>query len=402
MPKRISPLLAEIAPSATYALFDMVQSLRARGISLLDLGGGEPDFATPAHISTAASTAIDDGWTHYTPSRGIPALLDAIAGKLALDNHVVIDPQTQVVVTPSAKHALFVALMTVLGPGDEVIIPTPSWVSYKAMAQMMGAQAVELPLDASNGFALTAAALAQKLSPRTRAILINSPNNPTGHMLDEHEAALIADFAEQHGLVIIADEIYEKIAYGKPHISIASLPKASDRTLTINGFSKAYAMTGWRLGYIAGPRDLIDAALTATQHTVGCAGAFIQQGGLAALTGDQAPITAMREAYDLRRKRVVDGLNAIDGLRCIDPDGAFYAFADISGLGLGSSAEVTQWLLREAGVVVTPGSAFGAGGEGYIRLSFATSTDVVTAAVERIRTAIADTKARRSNPLVTV
>lgn len=393
MSTRISTRLRNIEQSATYAIFDMVQSLRSRGIEVLDLGGGEPSFATPAHISEAANQAIAEGWTHYTPSRGIPALLSAISDKLASDNRISADPKQNIVVTPSAKHALFSALSAVLGPGDEIIVPTPSWVSYQAIARLIGATPVELPLSAANGFALTDDALSSRLTPRTRALLVNSPNNPTGHMLSDAEAALIADFAARHDLIIISDEIYEKLTYGKPHISLASLPSAADRTLTINGFSKAYAMTGWRLGYIAGPADLIDAALVVNQHTVGCAGAFVQQGGVAALRGDQTALEAMRSTYEERRDIVVTGLNSLPGVRCYAPDGAFYAFADITGLNLGNSADVTQWLLREAGVVVTPGPAFGAGGEGHIRLSFAADTAIVNAAIARIRSAAVEARA---------
>jgi aspartate aminotransferase len=389
MRKRVSNRLAQVELSATYAILDLVQDLRGRGMNVLDLGGGEPDFPTPAHIGAAGITAIDAGDTHYTASRGRPALLTAIAEKLARDNGIYVEPGTGIIATPSAKHALFITLMTLLDSGDEIIIPTPSWVSYKSMAQLAGANPIELPLSSENNFTLTRECLETRLTPRTRAILLNTPNNPTGRMLKPDEAEAIADFAERHDLIIVADEIYEKIVYGDArHISIASLPQAANRTLTINGFSKAYAMTGWRLGYVAGPADLIEQILKVQQHTVGCAGSFVQSGGEAALKGNQQPISDMVDIYATRRRLIVDGLNAIPGIRCTEPDGAFYAFPNIRQTGLGNSTEFTTWLLQNAGVAVTPGSAFGPGGEGHIRLSFATTAEVITDAVERIRQAV--------------
>lgn len=399
MKTRASNRLANVELSATYAILDMVQDLRRSGVTVLDLGGGQPDFPTPTHISEAAITAITTGYTHYTASRGNPELLTAIAAKLATDNGIRVEPGTGIVVTPSAKHALFISLMAILDVGDEIIIPTPSWVSYKSMVQLAGAQPIELPLSSGNNFAITQESLEAKRTPRTRAILVNTPNNPTGHMLDTREAATIAGFAERHDLIVVADEIYEKIVYGNEHIAIASLSQAADRTLTVNGFSKAYAMTGWRLGYVAGPVDLIKQILKVQQHTVGCAGSFVQIGGETALTGSQQPIQEMVSSYATRRRLIVDGLNSIPGIQCSDPDGAFYAFPDIRGTELGNSVEFTTWLLQNAGVAVTPGSAFGAGGEGHIRLSFATSAEVIVDAIERIRSAVLSAHAEGACPV---
>ncbi|WP_232666704.1 pyridoxal phosphate-dependent aminotransferase [Pseudonocardia sp. TRM90224] len=381
---RTSQRLAGIGGSATYAVHDLVQSMRAEGKAVLDLGGGDPDFPTAEHIAAAAADSVHAGFTHYTPSRGLPELRTAISEKLLDDNRISTDPGTDVIVTPSAKYALFLALTTILDPGDDILIPTPSWVSYASMAHLVGARPVSVPLRADGGFRLTRKLLDAAVGPRTRAILINTPNNPTGHVLDEQEATDLAAFAIEHDLAIVADEIYEKIIYRGRHISMAAVPGCAERTLTVNGFSKAYAMTGWRLGYIAGPTDVITEVLKAAQHTVGCAGSFVQQGGIAALTGPQGDLLRMVDEYAARRTMIVEGLAALPGVTCTPPDGAFYAFADISGAGRGSDTEFAEWLLTTAGVAVTPGSAFGEGGEGHVRLSFSGPQDVIKEALERI------------------
>ncbi|MEJ3652960.1 pyridoxal phosphate-dependent aminotransferase [Actinomycetes bacterium KLBMP 9759] len=385
---RTSRRLAGIGGSATYAVHDLVQSMRARGQSVLDLGGGDPDFPTAAHIAAAAADSVRAGFTHYTPSRGLPELRAAISRKLLDDNRIATDPATDVIVTPSAKYALFLALATILDPGDDVLVPTPSWVSYASMAHLVGARPVSVPLRAGNGFRLTRELLDAAVGPRAKAILINTPNNPTGHVLDEREAADLAAFAIEHDLAIVADEIYEKIIYRGRHISMAAVPGCAERTLTVNGFSKAYAMTGWRLGYVAGPTDAITEVLKAAQHTVGCAGSFVQQGGIAALTGPQADLLRTVDEYATRRTMIVEGLAALPGITCTPPDGAFYAFADITGTGRGSDTEFAEWLLTTAGVAVTPGSAFGPGGEGHVRLSFSGPQDVIKEALERIADAV--------------
>lgn len=385
MNRRTAQRFRSIEKSATYALLDLVRELQAQGRSILDLNGGEPDFATPEHIGLAAGTAIRDGITHYTPSRGAPDLLEAIAGKLAKENGIHADPATDLIVTPSAKHALFISLMTILDPGDELLIPTPSWVSYQAMARLVGAVPVPVPLDADGGFRITTAALSDRLTERSRAILVNTPNNPTGHVLNRQEAEDLAAFAAEHDLYLVTDEIYEKIRFdGREHLSLAALPGGADRTLTVNGFSKAYAMTGWRLGYVAGPTDVMTEMVKVQQHTVGCAGSFVQRGGVAAVTGSQEPVESMTAEYAARRDLIVDGLNALPGVTCTLPGGALYVFPDIRETGVTDSRAFADRLLRDAGVAVTPGSAFGPGGEGHVRLSFARSRDVLAEAVDRM------------------
>lgn len=385
---RVASRFAGIEKSPTYAILDLAAELRAQGESILDLNGGEPDFDTPGHITAEGIEALSGGFTHYTPSRGLPELLTAVGDKLLRDNGLAVDPARQVVVTPSAKHALFLSVMTLLGPGDELLVPTPSWVSYPAMARLAGAEPVLAPLSADNGFRLTRQLLEQRLTPRTRALLINNPNNPTGNVLTADEAEAVAGVAWDHDLFVITDEIYEKVRFRGEHLSIAALPGMADRTVTVNGFSKGYAMTGWRLGYAAAPEDVSAQMLKVQQHTVGCAGSFVQRGGLGALRGPQEPVEEMRAAYEFRRDLLVKGLSGIPGLVCPSPDAALYVFCDIGGTGCADPTAFTSWLLREAKVAVTPGSAFGPGGERHIRLAFATDEQTLREAVDRIHSAM--------------
>ncbi|MDI3417841.1 pyridoxal phosphate-dependent aminotransferase [Streptomyces luteolus] len=386
---RVASRFAGIEKSPTYAILDLASELRAQGESILDLNGGEPDFDTPSHITAEATQTLNSGFTHYTPSRGLPALLTAIGDKLLKDNGVAVDPARQIIVTPSAKHALFLSVMTLLGPGDELLIPTPSWVSYPAMVRLAAAEPVFAPLSADNGFRITRELLEERLTPRTRALLINNPNNPTGNVLTTAEAEAVADVARDHDLFVITDEIYEKVRFRGEHVSIAALPGMADRTVTVNGFSKGYAMTGWRLGYVAAPEDVSAQMLKVQQHTVGCAGSFVQRGGISALTGPQEPIDRMRTAYESRRDLLVEGLSSIPGFVCPSPDAALYAFCDISGTGFADPTAFTTWLLREAKVAATPGSAFGPGGERHIRMAFATDEETLGEAVDRIKRAMA-------------
>lgn len=402
MKLRISNRVRGLEESATVALHDRVQALRAQGHKLWDIGVGDPDFDTPAAIRQAAVEALAQGQTHYTASRGQPELLRAIAHKLREDNQLDIEPN-QVLVTPSAKHALFAAIMTLVDPGDEVIIPTPSWVSYKSIVQLAGGVPVEAPLSADQDYRISTDVLERHCTPRTRVLVVNSPNNPTGRVLSQAEVDAVAVFAQAHDLVVISDEIYERLVF-QPHrhLSMAIHPAARDRTLTVNGFSKAYAMTGWRLGYLAGPKPLIDAALKVHQHTVSCVSAFVQAGGLAALRGDQAEAKGMVQQYAWRAKMVTTALRDAPGIRCKAPEGGFYVFADVSGTTQGDGDRFADWLLSQAGVVVTPGSAFGAGGHGCIRIALTAPDEVMQEAMDRMVRALAASEpgppARRSQP----
>ncbi|MFD4986515.1 pyridoxal phosphate-dependent aminotransferase [Streptomyces sp. NPDC058374] len=385
MEHRTARKLAQVERSATMALADRARSLQQSGRQIINLAGGDPHFGTPEHVLDAAQNALAEGFTHYTSSRGLPELRKAVADRLSRRSGVIRDPEHEVVITPSAKHAVFASLMAVLDPGDEVLIPTPSWVSYGQMVRLAGAQPVPVPLFAADNFTLSRELLEAKLTPRIKAIVLNSPTNPTGRVLNASELRDIAEFSAAHDLVIISDEIYEDIVFEvNSHRSPAEYSECADRTLTVSGFSKSYAMTGWRLGYVSGPRELMDAVLKVQEHSVGEAGSFIQRGGVAALLGDHSPVQHMVEQYDRHRKWAHGALSQVPGIECALPEGAFYLFPDISALGFSDSHACAQWLIDEAGVVVTPGSAFGPGGEGHIRLSLAPSTATVEAGVNRL------------------
>ncbi|OPB00178.1 hypothetical protein BFW87_01860 [Pseudomonas fluorescens] len=383
--RALSKRVQQLELSETYAILDTVRKLREQGENVVDLGGGEPDFRTPDHIVHAAVNALAEGETHYTASRGTKALLDAVAHKYKKEHGLELDAHKNIIITPSAKHALFIALMTLLDDGDELIVPTPSWVSYKAMAAMAGATVKAVPLDAKTGFRLDPEQLERAITPRTKAILINNPNNPTGRVLSREEVLGVVQLALKYGLYIVSDEIYEKVLYDQSrHIAIASVEGAAPITVTISGFSKAYAMTGWRLGYVVSSVEVSAQLLKVHQHTVGCAGSFIQSGGVAALEGCQQRIAQMVVAYQRRRDRLVSGLEKIKGITCVAPEGALYVFASISALGFENSMAFTRWLLETVKVAVTPGTAFGEGGEGYVRLSFAGSDEDIDEAVRRL------------------
>ncbi len=373
-----------LAPSPTLAVSDRARQLKAQGIDIIDLGGGDPDFITPEHIRQAATDAMNAGDTHYVASAGIPGLRKAIADKLLHDNGIEVDPNGGVIVTPGGKQALFEATLAFVEPGVDVLIPEPAWVSYGPMVELAGGTPVPVTLDPGNNWRLTLEKLAAAATPATRILLINSPNNPTGRVLDGAELNAVAEFAREHDLLVFTDEMYEKILYDDHrHVSIATLPGMADRTLTFNGLSKAYAMTGWRLGYVAGPRPYMEQIEKVHSHSVTCATSFVQKAGIVALTGPQAFISEMVSAWDRRRRHLAAGLNQIKGITCPLVEGAFYAFADVRGTGL-TSTQAADLFLQDAHVAVTPGIAFGAAGEGHVRLSFATSDEALAHAVDRI------------------
>ena len=374
----------DLAPSPTLAVSDRARQLKAQGIDVSDLGGGDPDFITPEHIRAAATEAMNAGDTHYVASAGIPSLRKAIADKLRADNGIEVDPSGGVIVTPGGKQALFEAALAFVEPGVDVMIPEPAWVSYGPMVELAGGTAVPVSLNPDDNWRLTLEALSEAWTPETRVLLINSPNNPTGRVFDEAELAAIATFAQEHDLLVFSDEMYEKILYeGQRHTSIATLPGMAERTLVFNGLSKAYAMTGWRLGYVAGPQPFMQQIEKVHSHSVTCATSFVQKAGVVALNGPQEFISQMVAAWDRRRRNLAERLNAVNGVSCPLVEGAFYAFADIRGTGM-TSTQAADLFLQEAHVAVTPGVAFGAAGEGHIRLSFATSDDLLEDAADRI------------------
>jgi len=383
MEYRFARRVTSIAPSPTVAVSDRARQLQAAGHDVVDLGGGDPDFPTPAHIVAAAADAMEAGDTHYVASAGIPELRRAIVEKLRRDNGLTYSVD-EIIVTPGGKPAIFAAIMTLIDRGDEVLILDPGWVSYAPEVVIAEGVPVGVPLSADDNFAITEERLRPYITPRTRALILCTPNNPTGRVATAEELATVARLAQEHDFYVLSDEIYEKLVYdGAVHRSIAALPGMWERTLTLNGFSKAYAMTGWRLGFLAAPQPIVKQILKVHSHSVTCAASFSQRGAIVALNGPQDFIAEMVTAYDRRRHLVTDGLNAIPGVRCSLPEGAFYALADIRGTGL-TSAECAELLITEGGVAVTPGSAFGAAGEGFIRLSYATSDELLQRSIAQM------------------
>lgn len=374
----------DASPSPTLAVSQRVRELKAEGIDVIDLGGGDPDFITPKHIRDAAIDAMNSGDTHYVPSQGTPQLLEAVANKLQKDNQITVNPKTDIIVTPGGKSAIFQAMLALVEPGVDVMILEPAWVSYQPMVELAGGRVVGVPLNPDNNFAITRDLLEEYVTPETRLILLNSPNNPTGRVATIDELTAIADFAKAHDILVLTDEMYEKIIFDDhKHISIATLPDMANRTLTFNGLSKAYAMTGWRLGYVAGPTDLIKKIMILQSHSVTCATSFAMAGGVAAYNGPQDIIHEMVAAWDRRRKLITDGMNNIKGLYQAPIDGAFYGYVDGRGTGL-SIEDLSKKLLDEAHVAIVPGTAFGTSSTGHFRLSFATSDENLENAISRI------------------
>ena len=379
-------LANKISKSPTIAMNDKAKQLAAEGHAVIGLAGGEPDFDTPPHIVEAAIKAIRDGETRYAaPSKGIRPLLEAIATKMEADNNVSVDPMSDIIVTPGGKLALFLALKAMLDPGDEVLIPAPYWVSYPSITTMVGGEPVPIETGSADNYRLHLEQLREHITPRTKAIIINSPCNPTGHMLSSVEIEAIATLALESDLYIISDEIYEKLNFdGRPAVSLASIPDIADRVVVINGVSKAYAMTGWRLGWLAGPTSLINVAGKYNSQTSTSAATFTQHAAVAALTGPQDCVEVMRQSYEDRRNFMVDGFNSIPNVSCPDIEGSFYAFPKVDATSK-SSDEVANVILEEAVVVGVPGSAFGATKDAHVRFSFAADLNKLKEAVERIR-----------------
>ncbi len=386
MSYRFAGRIGNLQPSPTVAVSDRVRELKQQGHDVIDLGGGDPDFATPKHICEAASEALFAGDTHYVASAGIPQLREGIARKLKDDNGIDVDVNG-IIVTPGGKSALISSVLALAGPGDDVLTFDPGWVSYEPMATIAGANTIHVSLDASDNYRITREAIDRHITPNTRLMIVNSPNNPSGKVITQDEVDAICSAAKDHDVIVFSDEIYEKIIYDdNKHISIAAQPGMAERTLTHNGFSKAYAMTGWRLGYVAGPVEIVKQIMKIHSHSVTCATSFAQAGAVAALNGPQDFIQEMVSAWDRRRALIVNGLNEIPGFNCPWPQGAFYAYPDVSGTGQ-DGGEIAEFLISEARVGVTPGIAFGEGSKGHIRLSYANSDQLLEESVKRMQAA---------------
>ena len=379
----ISERAAQLTPSLTLSIDSKAKAMKAEGIDVCGFGAGEPDFDTPEHIKRAAIEALEAGFTKYTPSAGIPELRQAIADKLAADNGLSYRAG-QVVVSNGAKHACYNAILATCQPGDEVIIPAPYWVSYPDMVRLVGAEPVIVPTSERNAWKMRPEDFENAMTPRTKMLIMNSPGNPTGSVYTREELEAIVSVAAEEDIYVLSDEIYEKLVYDDvKHVSIGSLSKeAYDLTITINGFSKSYAMTGWRLGYLAAPDAVVRAVDSIQSHTSSNPSSFSQHGALAALKGDQQPLADMREEFDMRRNYMFDRLSKISNITAVKPQGAFYILVNISQLGL-SSQNFADRLLSKANVAVVPGAAFG--DDRTVRFSYATSLDVIKKGLDRFQ-----------------
>lgn len=379
---QLSSRVETLSPSLTLAIDSKAKAMKAEGIDVCGFGAGEPDFDTPEHIKAAAQAALETGFTKYTPSSGIPELRQAIAEKLAADNKLEYKP-SQVIVSNGAKQSCFNAIMAICEPGDEVLIPAPYWLSYPEMVRLAGAEPIIVHTTQENSWKITAEQFEEAMTPKTKMIILNTPGNPTGSVYTREELRAISEVAAEEDIYILSDEIYEKLVYdGTEHVSIASLtPEAYDLTITVNGFSKAYAMTGWRLGYLAAPEPIARAIDSMQSHSTSNPCSFAQKGALAALKGDQQCIVDMREEFNLRREYMYGRLSSITGISAVKPLGAFYVLANISALGL-NSTNFADRLLSKANVAVVPGIAFG--DDQTVRLSYATSLDVIKKGLDRI------------------
>jgi aspartate/methionine/tyrosine aminotransferase len=371
------------------------KALERQGRDIIHLEIGEPDFDTPANIRDAAKRAIDAGWTHYAPPLGLPALRDAIAADATTRKGFEVPPE-RVVVTPGAKPIMFFAMLALIDDGDEVIYPDPGFPIYESMSRYAGGRPVPLPIRQEHGFRADLEELASLITPRTRLLVINSPANPTGGIFTREDIGRIAALAREHDLVVLADEIYGRIVHRGEHVSIAALPGMADRTIVLDGFSKTYAMTGWRLGYAIVPEALLPHYSRLIINSVSCTAAFSQLAAVEALTGPQDDVEAMVGEFRARRDLVVAGLNRIPGIRCLEPDGAFYVFPDVRGLfgrplganrrAVESSNELAGYLLEDGQVSTVPGEAFGT--PGFLRLSYALAMPLLEQGVSRIQAAL--------------
>ncbi|MEG4307929.1 MULTISPECIES: pyridoxal phosphate-dependent aminotransferase [unclassified Microcoleus] len=379
---KLAARVGEVTPSITLAIAAKAKAMKAEGIDVCSLSTGEPDFDTPEHIKAAAKQALDAGKTKYGPVAGEPQLKAAIARKLQSDNNLHYQPEN-IIVTNGGKHSLYNLMMALIEPGEEVIIPAPYWLSYPEMVKLASGKPVIVRTDASTGYKITPEQLSRAITPKTKLFVLNSPSNPTGMVYTPAEIKALAEVIVDRDILVVADEIYEKIIYDDAqHVSIGSLGKEIfDRTLISSGFAKAYSMTGWRIGYLAGPIELIKATNTIQGHSTSNVCTFAQYGAIAALESSQESVETMRLAFAERRQVIFELLDAVPGISCIKPDGAFYMFVNISKTGM-NSLEFCDAFLEQQQVAVIPGIAFGA--DDHIRLSYATDLGTIKKAVERL------------------
>lgn len=383
------PLAKSMGRLGTETAFEVLvkaKALEAQGRDVVHLEIGEPDFNTPANISEAAIKAIREGWTHYGPAAGLPELRKAIAEYVAKTRKIDVAPE-EVVVTPGGKPIIFFPILALIEEGDEVIYPNPGFPIYESMINFVGGKAVPLPIREANNFTIDVNELKSKINSKTKLIIINSPANPTGGVFTQKDIQDIADIVKNYNCYVMSDEIYSRIMYGYEHYSISSLPGMKERTIILDGFSKTYAMTGWRAGYGVMPKDLAAMVAKLMTNSNSCTNSFVQRACVEALQGSQAEVDKMVAEFQKRRDFIVDGLNKIKGFSCKKPLGAFYVFPNITKTGM-DSKKLADYLLNEAGVAALSGTAFGEFGQGYLRFSYANSIENIAKALEKIDKAI--------------
>ena len=383
---RLADRMGRLGTESAFEVLAMARALEERGRKVIHLEIGEPDFDTPEHISEAAAEAIRRGFTHYCPAPGLPELREAASRFFARTRGVEV-PADRIVVTPGAKPIMFYAILALCQEGDEVVYPDPGFPMYESITAFAGAKPVPLPLREGNGFRADPDELASLITDRTRLVILNSPHNPCGSALDRGDVERIADVVRDRDLYVFSDEMYWAIRYGGEHVSIASLDGMRDRTILLDGCSKTFAMTGWRLGFAALPEAIVEPVTRLVINSVSCTATFVQRAAVAALEGPWEPVEEMVREFRRRRDVVVEGLNRIAGLSCVEPGGAFYAFPNVSSV-TGDTRDLVRYLLEEAGVAVLWGSAFGPGGEGHLRISYANSEENLHAALEAVEAAL--------------
>jgi aspartate aminotransferase len=381
----LSAATSRLGSESAFEVFARARALSAEGRKIVHMEIGEPDFDTPEHIKAAGIAAINANFTHYSPSAGIPELRDVIAEYASRFRGIEPWTRDNVVVSPGAKPVIWNTLSALLNPGDELIFADPAYPAYASCAGYLGAKAIPVPLLESKNWRLDLDELAAKITPRTKVVVITSPHNPTGGVLTREDLGVIADLADKHNFLIMSDEIYSRNVYGSDFASITQFPGMRDRTIVIDGFSKAYAMTGWRLGYAILPAALAKSVTLFANNTYSCVATFIQKAGIAALTGPDAPVVEMNEMFRKRRDRIIAGLNSLPNVSCKTPEGAFYAFPNVSKITT-DDKKLASFLLEEAGVSCLGGSCFGQAGVGYLRFSYAASLESIEAALEAMRT----------------
>lgn len=381
---KLAERMSRIGVETAFEVLVRARALEAQGRNIIHLEIGEPDFETPRHIVEAGKQALDQGWTHYGPTQGLPELRTAIAEHVSSTRHIRVGPE-HVSVVPGGKPIMFFPILAMIEPGDEVIYPNPGFPIYESMINFVGAKAVPMPLIEERGFSFDLNLLEEKLSDRTRLLILNSPQNPTGGIIPADDIRAIADMVRDRDLMVLSDEIYGRIYFDEPPLSIASLPGMLEKTIILDGFSKIYAMTGWRMGYGVMPTWLVDAVNKLMVNSNSCTASFTQRAGIAALTGPQDDALRMVAEFRRRRDAFCAGLNQLPGVRCPIPSGAFYAFPNITGTGW-TSKPLADALLDRTGVAALSGTAFGSYGEGYLRFSIANSYENLMAAVDRIGT----------------